>query len=130
MNTCGSSPYVTSSLTRGWVCRLHLLLVLASAPILRSGYCLRFETPPTWRTRSPYLYPPGTGWPRYTPRHWVPFSSPPITRRVTVEVFDPASTRDAVFFTTSRKHYTAARRRVARQWLVHKQQRNVTFVAT
>jgi hypothetical protein len=21
-------------------------------------YCLRFETPPTWRARSPYLYPP------------------------------------------------------------------------
>jgi hypothetical protein len=27
------------------------------------------------------------------PRHWVPFSSPPTTRRATVEVFDPASTR-------------------------------------
>jgi hypothetical protein len=36
-------------------------------------YCLRFETPPTWRARSPYLYPPGTGWPGYTPRHWFPF---------------------------------------------------------
>jgi hypothetical protein len=32
-------------------------------------YCLRFETPPTWRTRSPYLYPPGTGRPSYSPRH-------------------------------------------------------------
>jgi hypothetical protein len=30
------SPYVTSSTTRGWVCRLQLLLVLASAVILRS----------------------------------------------------------------------------------------------
>jgi hypothetical protein len=30
-------------------------------------YCLRFETPPTWRPRSPYLYPTGTGWPCYTP---------------------------------------------------------------
>jgi hypothetical protein len=37
-------------------------------------YCLRFETPPTWRTRSLYLYTPGKGWPSYTPRHWVPFS--------------------------------------------------------
>jgi hypothetical protein len=36
LNTCGYSPYVTSSLTRGWVCRLQLLLVLASAGILRS----------------------------------------------------------------------------------------------
>jgi hypothetical protein len=36
-------------------------------------YCLRFETPPTWRARSPYLYHPGTGWLGYTPRHWVLF---------------------------------------------------------
>jgi hypothetical protein len=36
-------------------------------------YCLRVGTPLTWRARSPYLYPPGTGWPGYTPRHWVPF---------------------------------------------------------
>jgi hypothetical protein len=35
-NTCGYSPYVTSSLTREWVCRLHLLLVLARAVILGS----------------------------------------------------------------------------------------------
>jgi hypothetical protein len=49
--------------------------------------CLRFETPHTWRARSPYLYPPGTGCPSYTPRYLVPFSSPPMTRRVTVEVF-------------------------------------------
>jgi hypothetical protein len=85
MNPCDYSPYVTSCLTRGWVCRFQLLMVLASAVILGSGparlmtifYCLRFETSPTWRARSPYLYPPGTGWPSYNPRHWVPFSSPP-----------------------------------------------------
>jgi hypothetical protein len=35
-NTCGYSPYITSSLTRGWVCRLQLLLVLGSAVILVS----------------------------------------------------------------------------------------------
>jgi hypothetical protein len=40
------------SLARGWVCCLQLLLVLASEVVLR------FETPPTSRTRSPYLYPP------------------------------------------------------------------------
>jgi hypothetical protein len=34
-------------------------------------YCLRFESLPTWRTRSSYLYLPWTGWPGYTPRHWV-----------------------------------------------------------
>jgi hypothetical protein len=36
LNTCGYGPYVTSSLTRGWVCRLQLLLGVASAVILRS----------------------------------------------------------------------------------------------
>jgi hypothetical protein len=35
MDTCGHSPYVTYSLTRGWVCRLQLLLGLASPVILR-----------------------------------------------------------------------------------------------
>jgi hypothetical protein len=33
LNTCDYSPYVTSFLTRGWVCRLQLLLVLASTVI-------------------------------------------------------------------------------------------------
>jgi hypothetical protein len=55
--------------------------------------CLRFETPLTWRARSPYLYLPGTGWPGYTPRNWILFSSPPTTRRATAVVFHPASTR-------------------------------------
>jgi hypothetical protein len=39
--TCGYSSYVTSSLRTGWVCRLELLLVLASAIILGSEF-------PTW----------------------------------------------------------------------------------
>jgi hypothetical protein len=33
------------------------------AGLMTTFYCLRFETPPTWRARSPYLYPPGKGWP-------------------------------------------------------------------
>jgi hypothetical protein len=36
LNTYGYSPYVASCLTRGCVCSLQLLLVLASAVILRS----------------------------------------------------------------------------------------------
>jgi hypothetical protein len=54
MNICGHSPYVTFSLTIGWVCRLQLLLALASAfsgpnptGLMTTFYCLRFETPPT-----------------------------------------------------------------------------------
>jgi hypothetical protein len=37
LNSCGYSPYVTHSLTRGWVCRLQLLLALANAVILGFG---------------------------------------------------------------------------------------------
>jgi hypothetical protein len=102
LNPCGHSPYATSPLTRGWVCRLQLLLALASAVILRSesrrtyGHILlsQIRDSTTWRARPKYLYPPGTGWPSYTPRHWVPFPSPPTTGRATVEVFGPASTRE------------------------------------
>jgi hypothetical protein len=32
-------------------------------------------TPLTWRTSFPYLYPPRTGMPSYTPGHLVPFTS-------------------------------------------------------
>jgi hypothetical protein len=102
LNTWGYSPYVTSSLTRGCVCRLQLPVVLVSAVIHRSesggthdhillpqirnspnleGHILVFISP---RNRVARLYP----------RHWVLFSSPPRTRRATVEVFDTASTWD------------------------------------
>jgi hypothetical protein len=88
-----------SSLTRKWVCSLQLLLSLPaqsfSGPtatgLMTIFYCLKFETLPTWRARSPYLYPPGTGWPGYTPRHWVPFPSPLTTTKATVEISEPAS---------------------------------------
>jgi hypothetical protein len=36
LNTCVHIPYVKSSLTRGWGCRLQLLLTFASAFILRT----------------------------------------------------------------------------------------------
>jgi hypothetical protein len=55
------------SLTRGRVCRLQLLLALASAVIFGSNVTVSDSR--------------------------LPFSSPPTTRRATVEVFDPASTR-------------------------------------
>jgi hypothetical protein len=65
----------------------------SSTGLITMFYCLRFETPPNWRARFPYLYALGTGWPSYTSRQWVPFSSPPTTRRATVELFEPASKR-------------------------------------
>jgi hypothetical protein len=99
LDSCGFVFFVAPSLTRGRVCNLLLLLVLARAvPRNSRPYFIVpiLETPPTWRTRSPYLYPPGTGWPSYTPGHWVPFPSPLTTRGATVEVFYPASTRELI----------------------------------
>jgi hypothetical protein len=103
LNTCGHNPYVTSSLTRRWVCVYHCRWSSpvqsfprpSPAGLITAFYFLRFETLLTWRARLPYLYPPGTGWPSYTLRYWVIFSSPPTTSRSTVDLFDPASTRDS-----------------------------------
>jgi hypothetical protein len=74
------------------------LTTAASLPsptgLMTTFYCFTFDTPPTWRVRFPYLYPSGTGWPSYTPRHWVSFSSLLKTPMATVEVVEPASTRE------------------------------------
>jgi hypothetical protein len=83
-------------LMRGRLCRLQLLLVLASAVILGSesrGTHDQILLPqildsPSLEDQALYLYPPGTGW----PLHRVTFSSPHTTRMATVEVFEPAST--------------------------------------
>jgi hypothetical protein len=82
LNTCDYSPYVTPALTRGYVCRLQLLLVLASAVILgsesrgtrdyillsqiRDSPYLESQQVPVFispRNRVARLYPPGTGFP-------------------------------------------------------------------
>jgi hypothetical protein len=69
LNTCGYSPYVTSFLTTEWVWRLQLLLVLASAVILRSesrgthDHILLSQIRDSPNLEGPYLYPPGTGFP-------------------------------------------------------------------
>jgi hypothetical protein len=68
LNTCGHSPYATSSLTRGCVCSLQFCWSSPAqsfsrpspAGLMTTFYCPRFETPPNWMSRSPYLYPPGT----------------------------------------------------------------------
>jgi hypothetical protein len=65
------------------------------AGLMTIFYYLRLKSPPTCRFRPPYLYPPETRWPLYTPRHWSLFSSPPTIRRAKVEVFETASTWDS-----------------------------------
>jgi hypothetical protein len=80
LNTCFHSPYVTSSLIRGWVCRLQLLVALASAFSGPSpaGLMITFYTASDSRLpqpggQGPRIYipqeysgpvtPPGTGFP-------------------------------------------------------------------
>jgi hypothetical protein len=117
LNICCYSPCVISSLTRGCVCGLQLLLVLVSAVILGSEssgtrdhiLLSQIRDFPTWGARFPYLYPPGTGWPSYIPRHWIPFSSPPTTCRATVEVFEPASTWSSLVITAAPRYIASAR---------------------
>jgi hypothetical protein len=69
------------SLTRERVCNLqcnHSMVRVAQNP--KPYFTVSSETPPTWRAKFPYLYPPGTGSPSYTPGHWVPFTSSLTTR--------------------------------------------------
>jgi hypothetical protein len=58
-------------------------------------FTVSFETPLTWRSMSPYLYSPRTGWLSYTPGHWV--SSPsPLTTRYGGGILTRLHTGDAV----------------------------------
>jgi hypothetical protein len=77
---------------------------------LRPYSTVSYEIRTIWRARSSYLYPPGTGWPSYTSKHWVPFSSPltalkikvtlrpTVSRPVRLGVRRPSGTRDQFLF--------------------------------
>jgi hypothetical protein len=88
--------FVVPCLTRGRVCNLLYNCFWALPEQLLSGlspvgletYFIApiLETPPTWRARSLYLYPPGLEWPSYTPGHWVPFPSSPISSCYIIEL--------------------------------------------
>jgi hypothetical protein len=56
-----------------WPSSAHLFSGPSPAGLMTTFCCLRFETPPTWRAKSPYLCAPGTWWPRYTPGTGFPF---------------------------------------------------------
>jgi hypothetical protein len=70
LNTCFHNLYVTSSLTRRWVHKLQLLLVLVGAVILKFDslgtryYILlsQIQDSPNLEGETPCLYPSGTGW--------------------------------------------------------------------
>jgi hypothetical protein len=73
--------FVAPFLTRGRVCNLLYSCfwtlpeksTLGSKSRRTHGHILLFHLrlPPTWRARFQNIYPPGTGWPSYTPGHWV-----------------------------------------------------------
>jgi hypothetical protein len=75
LNTCGYSSYVTSSLTRGWVCRLQLLLAVASAVIFVSESRTTYFT--VWDSR--LLQPGGPGFRIYIPQEQGSPVIPPST---------------------------------------------------
>jgi hypothetical protein len=78
-NCCWSSPAQSFSAPSPAGLNDHILLSQ-----IRESYNLEGQVP--------VFLSPETGRPSYTPMHWVPLSSPPKTRRATVEVFGPAST--------------------------------------
>jgi hypothetical protein len=102
---------------RGWVFRLQLLLALASAVIVRPEsrgthdhiLLSQIRDSTNLEGQVSVLISWGTGWPGYTPRHWVSFSPSPRTRWATVEVFDPASKRDARLFAADTRYIASAR---------------------
>jgi hypothetical protein len=99
LNFFSCSSYVTSSLKRGWVCCLQLLLVLASTVMTRSesrGTHDHILLSQIWNSSNlegqvPVFTSPRNRVARLCPGRWVLFSSPPTTPMATVEVFDPAS---------------------------------------
>jgi hypothetical protein len=66
LNICGYNPYVTFSLKRRWVYHLQLLLVLASAVILRSEW----DSWPHLTVSESRLPQPGEAGPRIHIPHW------------------------------------------------------------
>jgi hypothetical protein len=71
-DSCMFFYFVSPSLMRGQVCNLlyncfwalpEQLLLGRSPENSRPYFTVSSKTPPTWRARSPYLYPPRTGWP-------------------------------------------------------------------
>jgi hypothetical protein len=100
LNTCGYSPYVTSSLTRGWVCRLQVMVALARAVMHGSessgtqGHILlsQIRDSPILDGHVPVFTSLRKRESQLRARHCVSFSSSPTTRRAMVEVFEPAYT--------------------------------------
>jgi hypothetical protein len=101
LNTCGHSPYVRSSLTRGCVCRLQLLISFASAVILRfesrgtHDHILLSQTRDSRNLEGqfPVFIAPRNRVAQIRPQILGSLSSLPTTHGAMVEISDPTSTR-------------------------------------
>jgi hypothetical protein len=99
--TCGHSPYVTSSLMRGWVYCLQLLLVLTSAVILRSESCgtdnrillSQIRDSPNLEGQVPVFISPRNRVVLLYPQALSSLLLTSTSHRAMVEAFGPASTR-------------------------------------
>jgi hypothetical protein len=93
LNTCGYSPLSREDGSLVYNCCWSSPAQSFSSPnlawLITTYHCLRFDTPPTWRVRSPYLYLTGAWWSSYTSGHWVLFPSPRTAHGATLELFDP-----------------------------------------
>jgi hypothetical protein len=102
LNTCFHSPYVTSSLTIGWVCNLQSPLALIIAVILRSdsrgtrGHTLlpQIRTSPNLEGQTPIFISPRNRVAQLYPQELGSLFVVSTTYRATVEVFDLSSRRE------------------------------------
>jgi hypothetical protein len=103
LNTCGYSPYVTSSLRKGWFFRLQFLLVLASAVILRSDsrrtrnhiLLSQIRDSPNLEGQVPLFISPRNRVAQLYPQSLGSLFDGSYDSQGYVEVFDPASARDS-----------------------------------
>jgi hypothetical protein len=98
LKPCSHSPYVTFSVTRGWICNLQFLLALASA-VSESRWThdhvvlSQIRVSPNLEGQVPVFISPRNRVARLYPQTLGSLFVVSTTRRAAVEVLEPTSTR-------------------------------------
>jgi hypothetical protein len=92
------------------------------AGLMTTFYCFRFETPPTWRARSPYLHPPGTELAfrrllRLARLRWT-YSTPP-PHGIASKVLAEAITKSSVLYNITQRGSVKVHRCIGRTNYLH-----------